>query len=364
MKRKSVLVIGGLGAVGRAAVGVLSQLGYQVMIAGRSARPEYQNYYQLDLFDRTALARCCQQVDLVLNTAGPSSLIEDRIAETAFSTAVHYVDVAGDPAVEKKILQQISTSQDHCRSACVLGAGFVPGLAAMLPLYAAAYLQPVTKIRLYTGGIEAFTATSAQDFLVSQQPERQQGKTGYILSGGQFIRAGIEKNPPISTAERAFDALPYFSFEQERVAQKLSLSHLAAYNLLADRSLLLAASADQSPAEQNNAIQRLITLSQRLVEQEGEQQHLLMEAHGLLAGKSTQLRLQIRFNNSYQLTGSIAALVAHQLLKQPMTGLYWLPDIINIRTLLTQLDELSLFSSFSSDILPDDEIVLFQEGEI
>ncbi|MCG3461025.1 saccharopine dehydrogenase NADP-binding domain-containing protein [Xenorhabdus bovienii] len=357
--RKSVLVIGGQGAVGRAAVDVLSRLGYRVMIAGRTERPEYHDYYQLDLFDRTALAHCCQQADLVLNTAGPASLIEDVIAATALNAGVHYVDVAGDPAVEKKILQQITARQDKCRSACVLGAGFIPGLAGMLPLYAAEYLQPVSKIRLYTGGIEAFTATSAQDFFASQQPEREQGKTGYILSGGQLIRAGIEKTKSISTAERMFDALPYFSFEQERVAQKLSLSHLAAYNLLADRTLLLTA-----PENQADAIQRLITLSQQLVEKEGEQQHLLMEAHGLLAGQPTMLRLQIRFNNSYQLTGSIAALAAHQLLKQPVTGLYWLPDIINIRTLLTQLDELSLFSHFSSDFLPDDEIVLFQEGEI
>lgn len=170
-------MVGGQGAVGQAAVTQLSQRGYWVITAGRREHPNHPHHIVFDLFDHKALADSCRQVDLVLNAAGPASDIEAHIALTALAEGKHYVDVAGDPVIERTLLVPMAASS----SACVLGAGFIPGLAAMLPRYAVDCLSPVTQLTVYSGGIETFTPTSAHDFLSSQYTGRAQGKSGYVV---------------------------------------------------------------------------------------------------------------------------------------------------------------------------------------
>lgn len=82
---KTILVVGGQGAVGQAAVTQLSQRGYRVITAGRREHPNHPHHIVFDLFDHKALADSCRQVDLVLNAAGPASDIEAHIALTALA---------------------------------------------------------------------------------------------------------------------------------------------------------------------------------------------------------------------------------------------------------------------------------------
>ncbi|EIS48686.1 hypothetical protein YPPY58_0943, partial [Yersinia pestis PY-58] len=112
------------------------------------------------------------------------------------------------------------------------------------------------------------------------------------------------------------------------------------------------------------AAQTLIAFSQQLTRQEGEQQHLFMVAKGLLAGQPAALQLQIRFTNSYQLTGTIAALAAHHVLCTHRVGLYWLTDLLPIKVLLSQLNALALFSHFHIHCQLDNNAVNFQEGAL
>ncbi|ABS48257.1 MULTISPECIES: NAD-dependent epimerase/dehydratase family protein [Yersinia pseudotuberculosis complex] len=352
---KTILVVGGQGAVGQAAVTQLSQRGYRVITAGRREHPNHPHHIVFDLFDHKALADSCRQVDLVLNAAGPASDIEAHIALTALAEGKHYVDVAGDPVIEQTLLVPMAASS----SACVLGAGFIPGLAAMLPRYAVDCLSPVTQLTVYSGGIETFTPTSAHDFLSSQYTGRAQGKSGYVWYDGGLCKESMKKAVSIPTAQRLFDALPYFSFEHERLVTVHSLSHLAAYNLIADQRLLVGLGGEGGAAAQT-----LIAFSQQLTRQEGEQQHLFMVAKGLLAGQPAALQLQIRFTNSYQLTGTIAALAAHHVLCTHRVGLYWLTDLLPIKVLLSQLNELALFSHFHIHCQLDNNAVNFQEGAL
>lgn len=89
-----------------------------------------------------------------------------------------------------------------------------------------------------------------------------------------------------------------------------------------------------------------------------------MVAKGLLAGQPAALQLQIRFTNSYQLTGTIAALAAHHVLCTHRVGLYWLTDLLPIKVLLSQLNALALFSHFHIHCQLDNNAVDFQEGEL
>ncbi len=355
---KRIVVTGGNGAVGHAAVTMLRRLGHQVTVVGRSPVAGDSRYRQCDIFDAPALAACCRGADLVLNAAGPSSRIAARVAQAALYQAAAYVDVAGDPPLWRSIATDVTLSTALSQHSCLLGAGLTPGFAAMLPRYAAARLAYVTRVALYGGGIEIFTRTSAQDFIASLDPAREQGKAGWMIADGQLCRAPAQPAVSVPTAQRTFNALPYLSFELEQVAKQLSIRHLAAWSLVAEAQML---SACQQQEEQ--AIDALMHLSQQLTAQEGEQQHLLMDADGVMAGQSVRLRLQIRFDNSYRLTGSIAALAADQLLRQTTPGLTWLPAVVDSQTLLADLTRHGLLQQCRVDLSPIEQPV-FTEGEL
>ncbi|TDB59446.1 NAD-dependent epimerase/dehydratase family protein [Photorhabdus khanii] len=340
---RKILVIGATGAVGRSVVAALNQLGYQVSGAGRRPCAELADYHQIDLFDEKALTELCQPFSLIINAAGPASQIQDRIARAALASATDYLDVAGEPVVWQQLAADEKLAPLLQKSACILGAGYVPGFASILPFLAANRLKTMGKVRSYLGGIEPFTVTSAIDFIDSLN--EQNGKAGHILSGGALQRAAIEKNVQPETANRAFDALPYLSFELERVARQLNLVDFAAFNLLADRQLLLT---DQFNGEQG--IKQLISQSEELTHHYGQQQHILLEAEGVLVGQPVTLIARGRFTDSYRFTGIVAALAADMMLKTPQSGLKWLSDLADAEQLLSGLEHMGAFEYWQIEI--------------
>lgn len=354
---KHIIVTGGRGEVGRAAVALLRSLDYRVTVVGRSPGGLEADYRQCDIFDAQALADVCCGADLVLNAAGPSSLIGARVAQAALLAGADYVDVAGDPPLWREIAQDGRLQHALAQRACVLGAGLTPGLAAMLPRYALARLAHVSHITLYGGGIERFTAVSAADFIASLNPYQEQGRAGKVIADGEMQRASAQQRVKIPTAARPFDALPFLSFELEQLAGEFGLGNLAAYSLVADAQMLLACQ------QQDEAQAELVRLSTELAAAEGEQQHFWLQARGTQAGQPVNLELRLRFANSYRLTGSVAALAANALLRQPAGGLKWLPQVLTAEPLLNALHARGLLAQFTSSVLPAEQ-PQFTEGEL
>lgn len=353
-----IVVIGGRGAVGHVATTLLRQLGHEVTVAGRRADPHDPYYRQVDLFDAPALMDCCADADLVLNAAGPSSVIGGRVAQAALLSGKAYVDVAGDPLLWREIAQDAALTSPLSQSACVLGAGLTPGLSAMLPYYAAARLSHVARVNVYSGGIEALTHTSAEDFIVSLDPVREQGQPGCVLVDGAPVRGRTERQVSLPGVGRPFDALPYLSFELTRVAAELNIRHLAGYVLLADASLLMA-------GHESHAVEALVTASRAFAEQEGAQHYLVMDAEGIMAGQSARLRCAMHFDDSYRTTGGVAALTADHLLnaKASVTGLHWLPDVMDIETLLTRMTHHRIMTLSCDELIPGKTLEVM-EGEV
>lgn len=354
---KRIIVTGGCGEVGRAAVAQLRSLGHQVVAIGRRARPEETDYQPCDIFDAAALAAVCQGADLVLNAAGPSSAIAARVARAALLSGAGYIDVAGDPPLWREIADDAGLQAALSHHPCLLGAGLTPGLAAMLPRYAAARLAHVSHITLYGGGIERFTAVSAADFIASLAPEQQQGRAGTVIVDGVMTRAAAQQRVKVPTSTRLFDALPFLSFELEQLARELGLRHLAAWSLVADAQMLMACQ------QQDRAQAQLVERSAELAAAEGEQQHFWLQAQGTQAGQPVRLELRLRFANSYRLTGCVAALAADALLRQPTCGMKWLPQVLAIEPLLAALNHLGLLEQFSTEVQAA-EPQPFTEGEL
>lgn len=86
----------------------------------------------VDLFDPVALRAFCREVDLVVNCAGPSGVVLDRVIEAAVDNGRPVVDPGGyDP-----VLARLDANADRLNAAgvpVVVGAGLLPGLSGLYP---------------------------------------------------------------------------------------------------------------------------------------------------------------------------------------------------------------------------------------
>lgn len=353
-----VAIFGACGEVGQHIDQALCALGYQVTRIGRQPRPDLTHYRIVDLYDQKEVAAVCHHHDLIINAAGPASAIRDNIARVAIDTHTLYVDVGGEQDVFGHVQQQLQ-GRDLPVS-CVFGAGFVPGFTSLLPFIAKEKLQDLHSIELYVGGIEAFTSTSAIDFIASLGGN--DALSGVVIRDDIKVREGTREGYQPLPEGKEFTALPYLSAEHQRVANTLSISNFAAFNLVADRQLLM--SANESAKEQTAA---LVSLSQSMVHKHGTQQYCVMDVQGWIAQQPVNLTLRCKFNDGYRMTGMVAAFTVHQLLTQSSShlnnGVFWLSEIVETGHLISFLHEQNMFSHWDLSIEPNYELA-FEEGAL
>ncbi|WP_449065129.1 saccharopine dehydrogenase NADP-binding domain-containing protein, partial [Planomonospora algeriensis] len=93
-------IVGGYGAVGGAAARLLADRG--VRVGGRDLEAARRfvdeelggrgEARRVDAYDEAALAAFCRGCRVVVNCAGPSYLLLDRVARAAFRAGADYVD--------------------------------------------------------------------------------------------------------------------------------------------------------------------------------------------------------------------------------------------------------------------------------
>src|SRR5207302_8403929 len=102
--------------------------------------------------DPRSLADFCEGCRVVVNCAGPSSVIGDRVARAAFAAGADYVDVAGERALHAQ-----AVGLPAGRTA-LPGAGMMPGLSELLPrVLAHDHPRRTAHLRAWCGGRGRFT---------------------------------------------------------------------------------------------------------------------------------------------------------------------------------------------------------------
>jgi hypothetical protein len=213
-------VVGGYGAVGRAAVNQFLAWGVgPVMVGGRD---KARAAVVVDVDDRASLDRFCAGCQVVVNCAGPSCEVLDKVARAALENGAHYVDPGGDDAVHASLSTVDGLS-------AVLSAGMLPGLTGLLPRALAA--DGPARLTAYVGGRDRFTGTAAADYLASLRNGYGRSNAGW--RGGH--RAERVATPLIDAELPYFPepvtAYPYLSTEMERLARALRLDELTFHNV-------------------------------------------------------------------------------------------------------------------------------------
>lgn len=212
-------IVGGYGAVGSAAAAQLAAWHPGPVVLG--GRDPARADVALDLADGDALGAFCARFPIIVNCAGPSATVRDRVARAARAAGADYIDPGGDDAVHELLTGTGNVT--------VLSAGMLPGLTGLLPraLVAETPGAPIAVVG-YIGGLDRFTHTAATDYVASLRGGF--GRSAAVWrDGGPVDRAPIEIESPYFPETAT--GHPFLSTELARLACRLRLSELDFFNL-------------------------------------------------------------------------------------------------------------------------------------
>jgi len=225
-------IVGASGAVGGAALANLSSEGRYALRAGYRSRPLHHKIaadveqQQVNINDEVSLTRFCKNCSIVLNAAGPSYRIGDRVVLAADEAGAHYVDAFGGALLVQQ-LAALPLSPGRC---VIHSAGIYPGLSALLPRWMAEQgFDCVRALRGWSGGREHCTPAAAADVLLSTVQGFGQAGTAWVeghrTTGSLVPRAAVE----VVGFPGRVHAQPFFSEELKRLVEELGL-HDAHWN--------------------------------------------------------------------------------------------------------------------------------------
>lgn len=143
---RTILVVGGYGAVGDPLCRTLAGAGFRPVIAGRNPQKGVSLAYQLDtatrrldLGEAATWDAALEGVDLVVMCVDQT---HTGFAEHVFARGLHYVDVTASDA----FFRQLEALPRPDKSAALLSVGLAPGLTNMLARALALAFDRVTRI--------------------------------------------------------------------------------------------------------------------------------------------------------------------------------------------------------------------------
>lgn len=337
-------VLGGSGQVGRAVVRQLRHFGVPSLRVG-ARRPdagrhiidresdgtESVAFAAVDVFDPDTLSRFCDGCEVVINCAGPSCHVGDRVARAAFAAGASYVDPSGDDVLFSALswLEFAAAGQT-----AMISAGMMPGLTALLPRYLAADgFDRSMRLVAYAGGRGHFTVAAAADYLATMV-------SGYGVPAAAWRHGARQPHaldPLVDVELPAFQgrvtAMPYLSTETERLAQALGLAEVRWFSVF-DGTHMMAALRRHKVTATGLALlaaaDELCSAAELDLFGRQPYQAVVMQLQGEAGGRPRTRTLMLRASCASELTGTFAALAAWAVLQHEVpAGLHHAGEVLD-----------------------------------
>ncbi|WP_435105102.1 saccharopine dehydrogenase NADP-binding domain-containing protein [Arhodomonas sp. AD133] len=330
MESRTIGIVGASGAVGAALAQELAGLpGTRLRLGARephhlsAARLEMSECEfercPVDAFDVDSLTAFCRDCEVVVNCAGPSCEVLDRVAHAALCNGADYVDVAGDEPVYERLMPESPWLDGEGRRV-VLSAGMMPGLTGLLPRnLARRRVQRPRRLTAYCGGLQRFTPAAARDFLSSL--ENGHGESGALWRDGRRVSraASALSDVELPLFPARSDAHPFLSAEMERLAEALQLDELSSFNVFpAERVLRVLAQWQAREPDGSltldDARDGLVRASELDLAGLSPYQVMFFEMAGEHEGQSVSVGLGVHARDGYRLTALAASLAVTEIL--------------------------------------------------
>jgi hypothetical protein len=279
---------------------------------------------------------------VVLNCAGPSHHVGDRVAAAALTAGAGYVDPGGDEPLHASLVR---TSDPGRPSRAVLSAGMMPGLSAIVPRWMAQQsFERTAGLTAFVRLRNRFTPAAAADYLLSEQ--RGYGES---LAGWQHGARRSHALEPLIQIELPYfqtrvNAYPYLSREADRLAATLGLSDLRWYHLFDDHRIVSLVARLQQRLAGGEDVAAAADVLVREVDLElfGREPSIEMvfELTGEDRTGAGPRTVRFRATDTYESSGALAALAADALLSgQVPPGVHFAADVLDASSVVARIRE-------------------------
>jgi len=347
---ESIGIIGGYSTIGRIITDYLvRETGFHLLVAGRNARlpenrfenPERICSVRLDYRSEKELDAFCSECMLIINAAGPSLIIEDKIARKALEHNCHYVDIGGYNALYDKLkpYEEEIKSKGLCY---VLGAGWMPGISGLLPLYAIqralSESVEIKHVCLHYGAVEAWSYGSSYDLAASSKISKF---SWYKKDGKEIINSmNCSRQVYFPEINRKKTCYPLFDDQLEKCAKELKAESFITYAIMNDFRSTLAYLAvrtlyKNNPEKAARCIQRD---SLRLRQKEGSWGLLKCRIEGTCGGAPAFREAKLKVTDNFLPSALPSAVAARRIINGELSpGLDYLCYLTNPEAFLKEL---------------------------
>jgi saccharopine dehydrogenase (NAD+, L-lysine-forming) len=339
-------IIGGYGATGRAvASDIFNSCNGEILIGGRDVAKGEAIAAKLgsrvsaagvDVLVPSSLDDFCSRCSIIINCAGPVMELQDRVAQAAFRSRSHYIDVAGMSFVKERMLPHAREIADLGLS-FVVSAGWMPGLSELLPAYAVAQarskMYTIGSLTVYFGDSGEWSANAMRDgvWYLRQLGLRSPG----YFHKGEWTRAKMSEasrkldlGDPIGPGRFSLFSTP----ELNELGRRLNDCDVFTYSYLSGaRAAVSAIALALLPLPQGMSVRMLQSVfrSNRLPVDGFVAAHVLGRSQGRNYALSAQIVYKDR--RDYWINGLVPAIVARLISagNRVQPGLHLLADAVD-----------------------------------
>lgn len=346
MKKIIIGVIGGYGQVGQEAVRYLiNETPYNILLGGRnfpnSPVPKQMqgrsSFMPVDIFHDESLSTFCDACDILINCAGPSAVIGDKVALAALKHNIHYVDPGG----HNPVYHTLSTHNDKIKKkkqVFVLAIGILPGLSELFPIHEAdRSFDTVQSMEYSYIGRDLWTHNSAYD-IAWGVGNIGKGEAAVIYKRGErkevnLFTSGKKVALPFPLGKQKL--FPVFREELREFVESRNIENVKVYGNNWGTWVSLATIIirllgwHSSERQLHQSAKLIVKAAQKDLKgkKPGFMLHLTM--NGNKNGQPTSLSSTLYFEETYRATGICAAIAARMIAEGNIpAGRHWASQVL------------------------------------
>lgn len=369
-KKCRVGLLGATGLVGKGALKLFMYhcKEYQICIAGRSIErmknavceisPEKENQIEYSIVDITNLEQSesfIKTCDIIINCAGPVSLIGDSIERLCIKNKVSLFDASADDVLQEKMVVLHDRAVEN-QVTCVIAAGINPGLTEMIPYYIMTNRFDFTReLNVFLAGTGKLSYNASYDIIQTVGRCSLNTANGrkmfiYIHNGKkekskQFIRKKEYKEPVGQKATYPFISSDFYNMVNKCNAECVYYYDSYLMPLINNRYILDIDTEDKK----REAARKMSEASAC----DTEYGIILAEGSGEKCGKSVEIRYEMNFDGSGEnLTGMVVAAAGLSMLINGTEkyGCFYAYEAIKFSDILPFLNEIDSFKITETEV--------------
>jgi saccharopine dehydrogenase-like NADP-dependent oxidoreductase len=352
-------IIGGRGKIGIMAINYLiAETEATLLIGGRnltkgqelaSRFPQRVTALEVDIFDTTKLNEFCRQCHVVVNLAGPTLKIMDRIALAALSNNCHYIDVGGYDLLIEALTSKIEEIKEK-ELVFIVGAGWMPGVSGIFPKSvietSSCELDTINVVNIYYGASEAWSYNSCLDLTWSLSLE-----SNGIFEWGKWKLVETSKYtkkmffPPLNKSKYT---TPYFDNQLKNIAKSLRIPHFGNYVIVNSKlSMLSSLFIKIFLRGKAHYAAKIMEKEARISSKKGSWGLIYCIVEGIKDGLEKRITAYIHEKDNYRPTGIVSAIAASFVLQNRIEkGLGYLCHKVNSHHFMSELKSQNIIARY------------------